>query len=461
MKSTGIGLGLALAMGLCACTARNPKFCGDGTCEDPSLPFCDTDGSLEGTPGTCIAVSCEAGTFESCRGDDTLVCNATGDNYDIMHCDTGCKVGITTCNPCRPGDVTCGANAVQTCGADGLPHDSQSCDVACIDAPNPHCGYLEPKYLPDACDDLATDLQLDISSSATLSTDLDVNCNGGIVKQNAGPDLCVLRYGTIAVEDSVTLTVTGARALVMIADTSLAIDGTIDISGSTTANGPGGNVGNAGAGGSGTTGVGDKRGGGGAGFATAGGDGTGALGGGAASTNPALLTSLIGGASGGNNGGTRTAGGAMSLVACRGTLSVGGTIDAGGGGGVGIGQFSVIGAAGGGSGGNVVLQGLQVSLTGQLYANGGGGGGGNASGVTGQKGQRSTSAASGGSSGMTDGGGNGGAVAKAPTNGNATNGAGGGSVGFLQTYTPAGVTPTLTPTVVSPALQPNLTVPTR
>jgi hypothetical protein len=34
-------------------------------------------------------------------------------------------------------------------------------------------------------------------------------------------------------------------------------------------------------------------------------------------------------------------------------------------------------------------------------------------------------------------------------------GGGGGSVGFLQIYTPTGTTPTVTPSHVSPAFQPN------
>ena len=40
-------------------------------------------------------------------------------------------------------------------------------------------------------------------------------------------------------------------------------------------------------------------------------------------------------------------------------------------------------------------------------------------------------------------------------------GGGGGSVGFLQTYTPTGVTPMLTPAHVSPPFQSNGTVETR
>jgi hypothetical protein len=50
---------------------------------------------------------------------------------------------------------------------------------------------------------------------------------------------------------------------------------------------------------------------------------------------------------------------------------------------------------------------------------------------------------------------------KHPTASGDTPGGGGGSVGFFQSYTPAGVTPTLTPSHASPAFQPNATIPTR
>src|SRR5262245_19084065 len=97
MKQPLLWILLALC---CGCSARNPKFCGDGICSDPELPFCDKDGSLEGAPDTCIAVTCSPGTFKACRGIETLVCNASGDDFDIIQCATGCKEGVVTCNPC-------------------------------------------------------------------------------------------------------------------------------------------------------------------------------------------------------------------------------------------------------------------------------------------------------------------------------------------------------------------------
>jgi hypothetical protein len=44
---------------------------------------------------------------------------------------------------------------------------------------------------------------------------------------------------------------------------------------------------------------------------------------------------------------------------------------------------------------------------------------------------------------------------------NVTPGGGGGSTGYFETFTPAGVAPSVTPTMASPSFQPNLTVDTR
>jgi hypothetical protein len=71
-------VGWALVLWVSGCTVPNPKACADGICNDQSLPFCDVDGSLGGSPNTCIAVSCSPLEFVACRGDDELVCNAVG-----------------------------------------------------------------------------------------------------------------------------------------------------------------------------------------------------------------------------------------------------------------------------------------------------------------------------------------------------------------------------------------------
>jgi hypothetical protein len=119
------------------------------------------------------------------------------------------------------------------------------------------------------------------------------------------------------------------------------------------------------------------------------------------------------------------------------------------------------------------MQGMNVTLKGELFANGGGGGAGNQTvtqaGSPGEDGKRSpTEAAAGGALGTGNGGGGAGGVGVIPprdgqkrVSADASAGAGGGSVGFIQTYTPNGVTPELRPVAVSPPLEPNLTIPTK
>ena len=425
-----------------ACTTvSNPLSCADGFCDDPAFPFCDVDGTIGGGGRlTCIAVACTPLAFEACRGDEAIICNATGDGYDITRCQSGC--------------------------------DAERAGCAAT--------HIVPKYLPNVCDSLATEPALSISESITLDTSDDASCNGGVVAQVNGPEICVLRYGSITVERNKTFRVKGARALAMVADGSLVIDGTLDVSANSVEHGPGGGF------------VelpfipppGQTAGFGGVGFRTAGGSGGtstadgGAANGSAALMDPALLVELVSSprgyfAGGYGGGGTGGAGGAVTLISCRGTLSVPGLIDAGGGGGSGGWAIleSTISAMGGGAGGNVVLQGMMVEVTGQVFANGGSGGAGcrthsgNAeTSQMGADGSRSTTAGAPGGSAQNLGGGDGGAGGFGDTppapgrrslSGSAGGGGGGGSAGFLQTYTPPDVSPRLEAATASPSFQPN------
>jgi hypothetical protein len=100
-----------------ACTKPNPaRTCHDGTCTDPTYPFCDADGAVGGEPNTCIAVTCTAGSVFECRSDGALVCNATGDNYDVMACPAGCVDGIG-CNTACTTNAECATNI---CKSDGI-----------------------------------------------------------------------------------------------------------------------------------------------------------------------------------------------------------------------------------------------------------------------------------------------------------------------------------------------------
>jgi hypothetical protein len=461
---------LVLAI-LAACTKTNPLDCGDKSCSDPAKPYCDKDGTISGTMNACIAVSCPApSAFVDCRGDTAIMCNAAGDGYDLMQCSNGCSAAANGCNMCTPDSSFCTAGGVQHCDSNGAPSTLDACAMGCVDGPPSHCAYVTPRYIPTACDTPATD-SLDITSNTTLGTDLDTACTGGIVTQTAAPDICVVRNKTITVEAGATLRATGTRLLALVADDALAIHGTIDASADGYTPGPGG--GSYSSGGGRTV----SNAGGGAGFSTAGAAGSsptvdgGAANGGPPGTDPAQLAVMVGGPSASGGGG---GGGGVLLVACRGDVAVDGVVDLGGGGGGGGSQIPMTAirqATGGGAGGYLVIQGLNIMLTGYLYANGGGGGAGYTGSVTGNSGHdgtRSTTVgALGGAAQAGEGhGGNGGAGQIAATVGvHATNGGtgggGGAGLGFLQTYTPAGVTPTLTPTESSPALQPNLTIQTQ
>jgi hypothetical protein len=421
-------------MAVAGCTRDNPASCGDNHCADPALPFCDVDGAIGGQAGTCIAVSCTPREFEACRDDRALMCSASGDNYDIVECEFGCNP-IAGCNTCNTSD----------------------CEK-----------HIIPKYVPTICGQLASSSALTISSNTTLDTS-DASACTSVVPQASGPEICVMHYGTITIERNQTYTVKGSRALALVADYALTVDGVLDVSAYTFTNGPGG--------GTVASGTGVNVAGGGAGYRTVGGAGAsdtvdgGAANGGAARTNPALLAELFGGprpdpgATSGPGGG----GGAATLISCRGTTSVSGLIDAGGGGGPGgslTNTFEYRYPGGGGAGGTVVLQGLNVSVTGEIYANGGGGGAGGAPGDFGVDGLRSTAAAPGGigDSGAGNGGPGGTETVpqhgKKPATSGGFTGAGGASAGFILVYTPQGIVPTRTPIAISPGFEATGTIAT-
>lgn len=150
-------LALALAA-LASCTKANPAAtCSNGTCTDPAFPFCDTDGTIAGEPGTCISVSCTAGAFAACRGSDALTCNASGDNYTDTACPLGCDAS-SGCKACEPNTTVCANGAVVTCGASGSA-TSTACPLGChgsdarctdIDPSNDLAMYLD--MVPDPPD---------------------------------------------------------------------------------------------------------------------------------------------------------------------------------------------------------------------------------------------------------------------------------------------------------------------
>jgi len=212
-----------------------------------------------------------------------------------------------------------------------------------------------------------------------------------VVAQPAGPELAVLEAATIWVPDDAVVTVVGARALVIVATTTIQIDGTLDAGAVGALAGPGASsVDGAGLVGS-KDGVCD-RGGGGAGHATAGASGgaatecdTSRTQGGPAFGDPDISVLVGGGrggdgASGANCGGGEGGGGGGALQLSAGfLLEIAGTVISGGGGGGG-GLECAVGDAGsgggGGAGGAIVLDAARVVIAGQVAALGGGGGSG-------------------------------------------------------------------------------------
>ncbi|MFT3695424.1 MAG: hypothetical protein QM831_19980 [Kofleriaceae bacterium] len=381
-----------------------------------------------------------------------------------------------------------------TCSANGASYELQACDLGCGEDPIPHCKVLQPKYLEDVCGS-AVQTDLDITSTGSLDPNLDSTCTGGVVMQGGGANLCVIRNRSFTVDDGVTLTLTGSqytdgRGVAIVTDNDLIVHGFIDASGHNGINGPGGGTFESGGIGSSSN---TLASGGGAGGSTAGGPGAtsmnagatgtngGANNGGAIVMNPALLASFVGGASTHNinvNDGSQTypffggGGGALVLVSCHGAVTVDGTINVGGGGGNGGLVFlPAIPASGGGAGGNIVIQAPTITITGSVFANGGGGGqgfpNGTGEGAIGGDGSLSDAPVeNGGHNELQVGGdgGRGGYLDQPGTDGlkpsgmNGGPGGGGGGAGFLQTYTPTGIQPTITPAHASPAFQENGTV---
>jgi len=231
----------------------------------------------------------------------------------------------------------------------------------------------------------------------------------GVIPQTGGPSLAVLAAATLEIKVGARVTVLGPNALVLYATTSGTVAGELLALGSGRAGGPGGFAGglsNTASGdpceggegkGGGTTGSSNNGdgGGGGGGFGSAGAAGAasdyggsppaGGAGGGVGGdpSLPLLRGGCGGGAGGGpehgavggpGDGGYGGGGGGAIQISVNGPLTVSSSINVGGAGGEG-GHYGAAGGGGGG-GGAILLEALQLQLTGTLAANGGGGGAG-------------------------------------------------------------------------------------
>ena len=420
---------------------------------------------------------CNAGAFLGCSGNIAKRCAADGVTVTQETCEAGCNADAARCNECDPSTVTCADSALRACGPEGLIASTENCSLGCLAGEAPHCAHIVPEFLPSVCDVAASQPTLVIPGGQVnaLDTNVAANCTGGIIAQPNGPEVCVVRYGTISIDGF--LQVTGQRAVAFVADSTLEINNIVDVSATRRVSGPGGRrtsgAAASAAGGAGGGGAGGKQVGGNGGSAGELNDGQGT---GGAIIDPLTTQLFEGGARAasvsGFNGNYRPTGGggggALMLISCTGEVQVAGTIEAGGGGGDGGGdgsassEISLFGGAGGGAGGYVVMQGARVTVSGKLFANGGGGGGGcstsNCVGVSGEDAAQIKARGGSGQGGGSAGGAGGFGATTAVTGSAGTPpGGGGGSVGRFQIFTPAGVAPTNTATS-QPAFEPNKTV---
>lgn len=371
--------------------------------------------------------------------------------------------------PCDPGgaDDQCSADqqSILRCLPDGSGYASTSCDYGCVATGGvPHCARLEPSGVAQASDCETATAMPTITSNLLFNTD-DGSISGGLTRapgegvkngisfrvatQATGPNVGVFGFAGLTLAQGIVVHARGAAALSIVSSGDVVINGTVDLQDACTATtlsagaGAGGSAdtsgsgsGGGGAGGTDAGGKSSGAGGGGHGDVGGGGGATMLAGGRAGSAFGDLTVeplTLEGGGGGGGAGGAGGNGGGAFQVAVNGTLTVKGTIHAGGCGGGGGGASGSGG--GGGAGGAILLEAAHVVLVGGsvLAANGGGGGGGGSGATAGGKATAGIGVASGGSGAAQ--GGSGGAVGstagKTPSPGTKLAGGGGGAVGRI------------------------------
>ena len=416
---------------------------------------------------------------------------------------------------CTPGDKSCANGMLSTCNPDGTGVDTTACVLGCNAAAN-DCQVLQPTP-PAVASDFSYQGLGNVTIAAT-QTLLVFNTDSGEIRDGAGTvvrmpnasptqrnvedgigfhrvsGVGIWTFTSLTVPATTTVVFTGASAASILTDGDLSIAGTIDLRGyadptkalmsgtastlcSGTVAGPGGTIGGTamtvamgtGAGG-GASDV--SAGGGGAGYGATGGAGgnnaakTGGAAGvvaGSAAINP-LSAGLGGGASGGTTVGNGGGGGGALQLAAEGTITISGTINAGGCGGAAGNANS--GGGGGGSGGAILVEAPTVSVTatGVLAANGGGGGGGGdpmvGQGAAGRSNDTAAPGGTAGNNGQTGGNGGSGAgtlTGQAGSNGNGAGG-GGGGVGRVRLNSRSGAMLDASAILSPPASQGTVTI---
>ncbi len=361
------------------------------------------------------------------------------------------------CLPMDPSDECLDDTHLHHCNAAGSGFEDVVCALGCSVTGHPHCRALYPTAPVSPADSQVVGLVPTILT-VTTTGNTDTGAIDGIRTANknaatsevingiafhAEGSVGVFAFGTLTVNPSVTLHLTGSRMAALVSAGDLTVSGTIDAQGSCMAGagGPGAGRGLGGGGSGGQTG--DRFdgyigcGGGGAGYGQVGATGGGTIPGSAGTTYGSSTLSPLQAGSGGGPGGPPSmgggGGGAVQLVA-SGILNIGsgtaGGINAGGcGGTAGAGSGSEVGGGGGGgSGGAILLEALTIVLkpSSALAANGGGGGGVIAQGNGGNGGLANKAAAGAGNCGGAGG------AAVAPAVAGQANCGGGGGVGRIR-----------------------------
>lgn len=402
-----------LAVALSACGTEKISQCTkDSDCTDIAYPFCDVDGQY------------------SPSGGEHNVCTVTPSDCPIERCG------------CSPGATSCDGETLTTCNSDGMSQSMTTCSLGCSASKDKCASFTPSNGLGPALESGATAVAVTIPNGSKINTATGevTDANGSPiavptvgVSQSGGPDIQAF-YG--ASFDIGSVTVTGTKAMAIVAPGPIVIHGSFVASATGTTNGPGaaatalpcvGQSGNVGGGG---------------GNQTSGGNGVLYDDGGTRSTvlgGVALATysPLIGGCHGGNSGGG--GGGGLQVVSKTSVVFGGPLVNLGGGGGAAQG--------GGGAGGTLVVEAPKVTLTGTIAANGGGAGGCAGSGQDATTTDTPATAGSGsGSTTCIGTAGNGATRSTAPGNGAGMlvgpsyrgGGAGGGAVGRMIIRTPDG-----------------------
>ena len=205
---------LVAVFALAGCYETTVPDCTVSCATDDDCPgdlTCDATGLCTGgTACTPIAELCTAGEFIGCTDVSTAArCNANGDGTIAESCGApGCSAAAAGCNGCVANAFTCSdASTLAQCSADStMTSMVDSCALGCVDAAGgkaAHCRYLSPVHLPDVCDAAATTAVLTYDTSGMLDTSLATNCDA-VVAQTTGPEICVIRAGTITFNPSRT-----------------------------------------------------------------------------------------------------------------------------------------------------------------------------------------------------------------------------------------------------------------